>query len=80
MIKIINNKQEFQNFYFYWNDGKCNPPKYPTHYPCVCKQEDVDGGLVGDHVEHYVTYFPSINVTPNEAFLLGLDADWQYLC
>ena len=79
-MTIINNKQEFQEFYHYWNDGKYKPKKYPKKYPCACKKEHVDGGLCGDYMSHYVVYFPEIEMGTKDAFILGLNTKWEYLC
>jgi len=79
MKVIINSKEGFNQFYHYYNGGKYLPKKYPKSYPCICKKEEHDGGLGGCSVAHYVVYIPYLLDTL-EAFLAGLDAEWEYLC
>jgi len=55
-MKIIHNKKEFENNYFYKKD---KPDKYPRRYPCIVDYVYTDGGLQGDYVEHKIVYFPS---------------------
>jgi hypothetical protein len=70
---IINNKEEFENFYPYSKD---QIKEYPSEYPCVCTWEEEGGGLMGEYKVVYVTYFPK-NVTIEEAFLQGLNPKWK---
>lgn len=74
-MAVINNKEEFENFYPY---DKKYIEEYPTEYPCVCKVEWEDYGLMGDQRVVYVAYFPK-DQTPDEAFLSGLRYDWNRL-
>lgn len=65
-MKLIHNRQEFIDFYYY---KQSKPDKYPLRYPCIVEQIHQDGGLGGDYVDHQITYFPK-RVNKN-AFLLG---------
>ena len=62
---VINNKKDFENFYPYSKD---QIKEYPNEYPCVCAIEEKGGGLMGEYIEVFVTYFPK-NVTIKEAFI-----------
>jgi hypothetical protein len=73
---VINNKQEYEDFYPYAN--KAGIKEYPKEYPCVCTWEDEGGGLMGEYRQMYVLYFPK-DVTVEEAFLLGVKRNWQPL-
>ena len=73
-MKVINNKQEYVDFYPYEN--KAGIKEYPSEYPCVCKVEIEGGGLMGDYRQVYVIYFPK-DVSIEEAFLLGLKENWK---
>ena len=75
MDMIINNKEEFQDFYPYSKD---QIDEYPSEYPCVCVCEEEGGGLMGEYKVVYVTYFPK-NVTIEEAFLQGMKPKWEKL-
>jgi len=72
---IIHNQTEFESFYPY-------DPKYikayPKEYPCICKWDNVDGGLMGDYKQMYVAYFPQ-NISAYEAFIIGLNNPWEIL-
>jgi hypothetical protein len=72
---LVNNKEEFEDFYPYSKD---QISEYPKEYPCVCKWEHEGGGLTGDYKQVCVAYFP-VNATPNEAFLIGLRNPWTPL-
>jgi len=72
---IVNNNEEFENFYPY---DKKYIKEYPKEYPCVVKWEYEGGGLMGDYRQVYVAYFPK-NLTPNEAFVKGLRYVWKKL-
>jgi hypothetical protein len=74
-MKIIKNKEEYENFYYY-KDSK--PKKYPKEYPCVVDMVNVDCGIMGDGMFHYALYFPK-TTDIKEAFLLGLKAKWVAL-
>ena len=67
---IINNKEEFENFYPYSKD---QIGEYPKEYPCICYWQEEGGGLTGYYKQIYVIYFPK-NLTPHEAFIEGLSA------
>jgi hypothetical protein len=54
---IINNKKDFENFYPYSKD---QIKEYPSEYPCVCAIEEKGGGLMGEYIEVFVTYFPKM--------------------
>jgi hypothetical protein len=69
---IIHNKEEFEEFYPYLNK---EIKEYPKEYPCVCRWYHEGGGLMGEYKQVYVTYFPK-NVTPEEAFIKGLNVNW----
>lgn len=75
-MRVINNKQEYVDFYPYEN--KVGIKEYPSEYPCVCKVEIEGGGLMGDYRQVYVIYFPK-DVSVEEAFLLGLKQNWKKL-
>lgn len=77
-MKIINNKEEFDKFYYYSVSGY-KPKKYPREYPCVCKIESASGGIAGDYEAHYAAYFPKTN-SQKDAFIAGLNQNWQYIC
>ena len=74
-MPVINNKEEFEEFYPY---DKKYIEEYPKEYPCVAKWEHEDCGLMGDKKQVYVAYFPK-NLKPNEAFYKGLFYSWQDL-
>lgn len=69
---VINNKKDFENFYPYSKD---QIKEYPSEYPCVCALEEKGGGLMGEYIEVFVTYFPK-NVTIKEAFIQGMKPKW----
>lgn len=73
---VINNKQEYEDFYPYAN--KAGIKQYPKEYPCVCTYEQEGGGLVGEYWQMYVLYFPK-DVTVEEAFFLGVKRKWEKL-
>jgi hypothetical protein len=75
-MEVINNKQEYEDFYPYKN--KAGIKQYPNEYPCVCTWEEEGGGLMGEYRQVYVLYFPK-DVTVEEAFLLGLSQNWKKL-
>ena len=54
-IKIIYNEKEFFDFFQY--KTQINIP-YPLLYPCLVEKIYHDGGLMGDHVEHKISYCP----------------------
>jgi hypothetical protein len=72
---VIDNKEEFEEFYPYSKD---QIGEYPKEYPCVCTWEEEGGGLMGEYRQVYVLYFPK-DVTIEEAFLLGVKRNWQPL-
>jgi len=72
---IITNDKEFEEFFPY---PKKYIKNYPKEYPCICRRSLEGGGLTGEYYNVYVTYFPK-NVTPNEAFLIGLNPHWELL-
>ncbi len=68
----INNKKEFEDFYPYevqYID------EYPKEYPCICKIEYEDYGLMGDSKQVYVAYYPK-TTDNNASFLEGLFYTW----
>ena len=74
---IINNKQDFENFYPY---DKKYIDEYPKEYPCICKFEYEGGGLMGEYKQVYVAYFPkNKNINLNESFIEGLYYIWKPL-
>lgn len=75
-MEVINNKQEYEDFYPYEN--KAGIKEYPKEYPCVCTWENEGGGLMGEYRQMYVIYFPK-DISIQEAFLLGLKRNWQQL-
>ena len=77
-MKIINSKEEFNKFYYYSKSGY-KPKKYPTEYPCVCKIETGGGGLAGEYEAHYAVYFPKTE-SVTDAFISGLNTEWEYIC
>jgi hypothetical protein len=74
-MPLINNKEEFEEFYPY---DKNYITEYPKEYPCVAKWEYEDCGLMGDKRQVYVAYFPK-DVTLEDAFIKGLFYSWNYL-
>jgi hypothetical protein len=72
---VINNKEEFENFYPYSKD---QIKEYPKEYPCVCSWSEEGGGLMGEYKIIYATYFPK-NVTTQEAFIQGMTPKWEKL-
>jgi hypothetical protein len=72
---LINNKEEFEEFYPYSKD---QISKYPSEYPCLCSWSNEGGGLMGEYKQVRVIYFPK-NVTVEEAFLLGIKKQWLEL-
>jgi hypothetical protein len=75
-MRIINNQQEYEEFYPYEN--KAGIKQYPKEYPCVCTYEQEGGGLMGEYWQMYVAYYPK-NVSVEEAFLLGLKRKFEPL-
>jgi hypothetical protein len=69
---IINNKEEYEEFYPYSKD---KIKEYPKEYPCICSWSTEGGGLMGEYRQVYVIYFPK-NLTADEAFLKGLYPEW----
>ena len=69
----INDKREFEQFYPY--DTKYIK-EYPKEYPCYCKVEVRDGGIVGDWKQVYVAYIPKVT-SIEEAFVKGLQYKWK---
>lgn len=74
---IINNNEEFELFYPYEKKYVKQYP-YPKEYPCVCRWFTEGGGLMGEYRQVYVTYFPK-DLTPEQAFLAGINAEWEPL-
>lgn len=72
---IINNKEEYEDFYPYDNTDINN---YPKEYPCIVKCEFIEGGLMGDYKQVSVIYYPT-NVSIKEAFYEGLKGNWEIL-
>lgn len=74
---IINNNEEYEQFYPY--KDKTNI-KYPEKYPCLCYWEEEGGGLTGYYKQIYVLYFPE-GLTPNEQeiFLMGARSSYKEL-
>jgi hypothetical protein len=72
---VIHNDQEFEEHYPYSKD---QIKEYPKEYPCVLGMEYHDAGLMGTYWEVEVVYFPK-NVTPEEAFLMGMSPKWVRL-
>lgn len=59
--KIIYNKREFEDFYYYKTS---TPDNYPKKYPCIVTKIDEDGGIGGSYVRHEIVYFPkNVNKT-----------------
>jgi len=55
--KVINTREEFENFYFY--DKKyMTEDHYPTTYPCLATKEERDAGIAGSQVVHNIFYCP----------------------
>jgi hypothetical protein len=75
-MKVINNKEEFEEFFPYPKKDQIR--EYPKEYPCVCKWEHEGGGLMGDYRQPYVAYFPKEG-TLQDAFLDGLKQPWIIL-
>ena len=73
---VINNQQEYEDFYPY--DNKAGIKAYPKEYPCVCTYELEGGGLMGEYWQMYVAYFPK-DVSIQEAFFLGLKRNLEQL-
>jgi len=72
---IINNKKEFEKFYPY---DKKYIEEYPREYPCICKIEEEDRGIMGYEKIVYVAYYPK-TLMPNDSFLEGLFYEWKPL-
>ena len=72
---IIGNKKEFENFYPY---DKKDIIEYPKEYPCICKVQEEDRGIMGYEKQVYVAYFPK-TLTANNSFLEGLYYEWKLL-
>lgn len=72
----INNAKEWEDFYHY----KSKPRKYPKSYPCYARKESEDCGIMGSAWYHYACYAPNSEVSPTEAFELGLGAQWELIC
>ena len=72
---LINNAQEFENFYPY---DKKYIEEYPKEYPCVVKVESEGGGLMGDYKQVYIAYYPK-NLNYRDTFLAGLTYNWKPL-
>jgi hypothetical protein len=68
---VINNNQEFEENYPY-------DKKYIKEYPCVMATEYHDAGLMGTYWDVQIAYFPE-SLTPQEAFLAGMNAKWVKL-
>jgi len=81
-IKKINNKEDWQKFYYYAPEYM--PKKYPKSYPCFAKRESEGGGLGGEYESHYVVYPPFFDLNTDsaiqQAFEAGLNAKWEYVC
>jgi hypothetical protein len=76
MITLINNKKDWEKFYYYKG---YSPKAYPKSYPCYAKRETEGGGLAGEYEAHYVVY--PLNVQTVElAFLAGMKAEWKFIC
>jgi len=71
-MKIINNKEEFEEYYPY---DKKYIKEYPKEYPCIAKCEIEDRGIMGDERVVYLAYYPK-NLTSNEVFYKGLNYSW----
>ncbi len=74
-MKVINNKEEYEEFSPY---GKQFIKNYPKEYPCIVKKEWTNCGIMGDHQEVRVAYYPKY-VSINAAFYKGLDYNWETL-
>ena len=72
----INNKEEYIEFYPY--KDKESIIDFPKEYPCICTKSWEDAGLMGTYWKVYVIYYPK-NVTIEEAFEKGLNANWETL-
>ena len=73
MAQVINNKEEFEEFYPY---DKKYIKEYPKEYPCICYWETELRGIMGDERVAYIAYFPK-DVTIQEAFLAGVHVKWE---
>jgi len=71
---LVRTKEDYEKIYYY----KSKIKKYPREYPCVVKIESEGGGIGGDYMQYYATYFPR-NVQSNFAYCLGLSAAWHPL-
>jgi len=69
---IIKTKKQFEIFYPY---DKKYIVKYPKKYPCICKVQEEERGIMGYEKQVYVAYYPK-GLTPNESFLAGLNYEW----
>jgi len=54
-MKVIHNRKEFEKAFFYSKD-QIKKDDYPKRYPCIMVQEDMDGGIGGNYVEHVIVY------------------------
>ena len=54
-MKVINIKEEFENFFPY---AKKYIKEYPKEYPCIAKLSLEGGGIMGDYWELYIAYYP----------------------
>jgi len=81
-MTIINNKEEWEGFYwyakYYLERGEQFP--YPKSYPCLATMENMDGGIGGDYMLHSVAYPPTPeqikNKTPIELLKLCQEIKW----
>jgi hypothetical protein len=55
MLKIINNRKEWEEAYYYKG---YKPEKYPRKYPCLLHYEHYDGELGASGVEHVIITIP----------------------
>ena len=81
-MQLINNAEEFKEFYPYKSPPNPEPcPKlsdYPKRYPCICSEESMDGGLGGDYWEISYIYIPE-DCKCVESFIMGVYAKKEYL-
>lgn len=83
--QIINNKEDWERFYWYadYNKKRGEPIPSPTVYPCLAKMESVEGGVGEDWIKysHYVAYPPdpihTEGKTPIELLKMFKDAKWK---
>lgn len=73
---LIQNKEDWDKFYFY-KETKRIP--HPKQYPCIAKVEDEDCGIMGSAWFHYVKYLPKDfqRMDRMDLIISMLDKEWK---